>query len=188
VIERADDGQTLEGRRYHRPVRRLGVTLAVGLALGGLGAASASAKLSPVEQQWVKPLLTVYNDENEALTLVQPEERATGALVYGSGKNNTLLTATLIEFVACPRSVRAAGKPPSVMLARFYTDLVDSCARLSAGGNDVGKAIGQIRVGNATGARADLVASLSELVKGSKLLAAAEKQLIALGGKSVFEA
>ena len=169
-------------------MHRLGVTLAVGLALGALGAAPASARLSPVEQQWVKPLLTVYNDENEALTLVQPEERATGALVYGSGKNNKLLTATLIEFIACPQSVKAAGKPPSVRLETFYTDMVDSCSHLSAGGNDVGKAIGQIRVGNGKGARADLVASLSELVKGSKLLAAAEKQLMAIGGKSVFEA
>jgi hypothetical protein len=187
VIEQADE-QALEGRRYHRSVRRLGVTLAVGLALGGLGAAPAGARLSPVEQRWVKPLLTLYNDENAALTLVQSEERATGALVYGSGKNNKLLTATLIVFIACPQSVKAAGKPPSVRLVTFYSDLVDSCSHLSAGGNDVGKAIGEIRAGNGKGARAELVASLAELVQGSKLLAEAEKQLMVFGGKSVFAA
>lgn len=169
-------------------MRRRLLVLATVAVLAAAGAAGASARLSPVEQHWVTPLLKVYNVESASLSVVQQEERATDALVAGSGKNNTLLTETLLEFVECPSAVKAAGKPPSVRLETFDSDMVASCAHLAAGGNDVGKAIGQIRSGDVARARSDLEASLTEFVAGSKLLAAAERQLMVIGGKSVFAA
>lgn len=176
------------GRRYHRGILRLALTLGTVLALAAFAAAGAQARLSPVEQRWVTPLLKVYNVEAAGLSVVQDEERASDALVAGSGRNNTLLTETLAAFVGCSAAVKAAGAPPSLRLQPFASDLAQSCAHLGAGGNDVGKAIGQIRSGDVTRARSDLEASLSQFVSGSTLLAAAERQLMAVGGRSVFEA
>ncbi len=69
-------------------------------ALLVLGAGSAAAKLSPVEQKWVEPLLKVYNVEAGNLSVVEAELGAKNALVVGA-KNDTLLTETLAGFVEC---------------------------------------------------------------------------------------
>jgi hypothetical protein len=169
-------------------VRRFALSLALVLLLTGLVAGSAAAKLSPVEQTWVKPMITIYNAMAANLGVVVDEEKASDALIAGSGKNNDLLTYTLSVFVSCPSEVKTVGEPPSVRLQAFYTDMVAACAALAGGGTDAGHAIGAIGKGKGALARSDLVASTSELSKGSKLLAAAEKQLAIVGGKNIFEA
>jgi hypothetical protein len=136
----------------------------------------------------VTPLLKVYNVENASLRAVQQQERATDALVVGSGRNNTLLTETLLQFIDCPAAVKADGGPPSLRLATFATDMAEACVHLATGGNDVGKAIGEVHLADVARARVYLESSLAEFVAGSKLLAAAERQLRVVGGKSVFSA
>ncbi len=169
-------------------MRRLVLTLALTLVAAGLGAGGAAARLSPDEQAWVKPVLKIYDAMAANLGVVVDEERASDALIPRSGKNNTLLTYTLTVFVSCPAEVKAAGSPPSLRLGAFYADMVSACGALAAGANDVAKALGQILKGDGSRARSDLAASTPELLHGSKLLTAAEKQLMAIGGKAVFEA
>jgi hypothetical protein len=169
-------------------VRRFAITLLAGLALVALGAGSAAAKLSPVEQTWVKPLLKVYDVEAANLSVVEPELRASDALIAASGTNNTRLTDTLAGFVECASVVKKAGPVPSLRLQGFLTDLLDSCSHLSTGAQDIAHAIGQISQGNGVKASTYLKASTPALLAGSKLLAAAQKQLTIIGGKNIFEA
>jgi hypothetical protein len=175
-------------------MRLILVSAACSLALTALVASAATAaparatKLSPTEQKWVTPLLKVFNVMNAELHLVLSEEAADNALIAASGKNNTLLTKTLIAFADCTPAVKSVGKVPSVRMTAFLTALESSCTHLSAGAHDVGKAIGAIGKANSKLAKSYLIQSTSQFKTGSNFLAVAEKQLIAIGGKSIFTA
>jgi hypothetical protein len=169
-------------------VLRFVIAIFVGCALLALAAGSAAAKLSPVEQKWVEPLLKVYNVEAGNLGVVEAELGAKNALIAQSGKSNTLLTDTLAGFVECTSVVKQAGVAPSLRLDAFRTDMLDSCSHLSTGAQDIARAIGEISQGNGVRASTYLKASTPALEAGSKLLEAAQKQLTLIGGKNIFEA
>lgn len=176
-------------------MRGLAAMVAVA-ALVGLTAAVAAqaaptriAKLSRSEQKWVTPMISVWNDVNLNLHLVLDEEKAPNALIPGSGKNNTLLTKTLGVFASCTALVKRAGNPPSTRLVAFQTAMKGMCAHMVSGAQDVAKAIGAIyKKHDAKLAGSLLVQGTDEFKQGSALLATAQKQLMLIGGKSVFTA
>jgi hypothetical protein len=168
-------------------MRRVFVGVALASVLLALPA-SASAKLAPVEQAWLKPVLAIYNTMSRNLGVVVDEERATNALVAASGKNNTLLSETLALFVSCPSELKAAGPAPTTRLERLRAEMVDACAHLAAGGNDVALAIGSIARGDGSLARADLSRSTAALRAGASALAAAAKQAESVGSAAAVVA
>jgi hypothetical protein len=64
-------------------MRRL-VLLSVVVALAGVFTGAADAKLTPVEQKWVTPLISVWNVQNAGLHLVVQQASAKYALIGGS--------------------------------------------------------------------------------------------------------
>jgi hypothetical protein len=145
-------------------------------------------KLSASEQKWATPMITLWNSVNMNLHLVLPEAAAKNALIAGSGKNNTLLTKTLIVFVGCTAMAKNAGKPPSTRLVAFDEAIKSMCVQVGAGGHSIAKAIGAVGKGNQKLAVSFLTQATGQLKKGTIFLATAKKQLLLVGGKSVFTA
>jgi hypothetical protein len=162
--------------------------VAVCVTASAQAAPSRIEKLSASEQKWATPMITLWNSVNLNLHLVLPEAAATNALIAGSGKNNTLLTKTLIVFVGCTATVKNAGKPPSTRLVRFDEAIKSMCVQVGAGGHNIAKAIGAVGKGNQKLAVSLLTQATGQLKKGSSFLATAKKQLLLVGGKSIFTA
>jgi hypothetical protein len=162
-------------------VRRVVLVVAVAVGALALGVARAGALLSPAEQKWAEKVINVYNIEAAALNNVVAQEKAPGALVAASGAANTNLTKTLVVFASCPTWMRQYGKPPTARLMTFDADMVASCGHLYTGARDVAHAIGEFGLKNGPKGRGALAASFTELKAGSRLLAAAERQLAAIG-------
>lgn len=177
-------------------MRALAATFAVAafVALSALAAAEAaparSEKLTASEQKWVTPLISVWNDVNLNLHIIQGELRATNALVPGSGKNNTILTATLNVLVSCPDRVKKAGTPPSTRLVAFQTSMKAMCGYMAIGAHDIAKAIGALvsKKHDAKLAVSLITQATAQFKTGSTPLGTAQKQLIVIGGKNVFTA
>jgi len=170
-------------------MRRLGCLLLAVAALSGLAASEASAKLTPVEQKWVKPLLKTWNVQNAALLNVIAQASATNALVAGEKPQNQKLTLTLAALVSCvsPKNVvKAAGTPPSPRLKPFATALAAGCADDFYGANYFAKAIGAVAKGNETAVDTDLKNGVAKFKLGSAQITKAYKVLIAIGGKNIF--
>src|SRR5437868_6431726 len=91
------------------------------IALSGLAwVATAEAKLTPVEQTWAKPMISVWNEQNLALHVIIQAASAKDALVAGTA-NNKKLTVILNTFVVCKSLIKKAGSPPSPRLQTFAT-------------------------------------------------------------------
>lgn len=167
-------------------MRRLGCLLAV-LAVAGLGAQAASAKLTPAEQKWAKPVISVWNEQNLALHVVLQAASAKNALSVGS-TNNKKLTTILNTFIVCGPLLKKAGAPPSTRLRRFLTPLTNACTHDTAGANDFAKAVGAVKKGRTKLVQQDLTNGVAEFKLGTAALSKAYKALIAIGGKKVFVA
>jgi hypothetical protein len=162
-------------------VRRLALTSVLLCALPCFAAAGAAAKLTPAEQTWAAPVLKLDNSLAENLALVSEEERASGALIAGSGRNNTLLSATLGVFASCASELAAAGSPPGSRLESFDADMRGSCADLRAGALELAHAIGEVGKGDGPLASASLETAGARLAAGSHLLGLAERQIATVG-------
>lgn len=165
-------------------MRRFALMVGFAVTVLALFAGTASAKLSPAEQKWIHPLLTLFNAVDANLRVVIKEELAPDALVGQSGKNFATLNATLVVFANCPSAVSAAGSPPTTRLEPFDADMKSACAHIQAGALDVGHAIGEVDEGNGAPARAALEAATAEFSDGSDLLAAALHRLTVVSGGS----
>jgi len=174
-------------------MRGLAATLAVSALVGFCGTAALAAptrieKLSRSEQKWATPLITLWNSVNLNLHVVLAEEAAKNALIAGSGKNNTLLTKSLVVFASCSGEVKKAGKPVSTRLVAFDDAMRGMCGHLVSGASDVAKAIGAVGKGKGKLAGSLLTAATTEFKKATTLLATAQKQLLLIGGKNIFTA
>jgi hypothetical protein len=156
-------------------------------ALAGSLATAASAKLTPVEQKWAAPMITVWNTQNTLLQSVLQAAGAKNALVYGT-VNNRKLTLILNSFVVCGPSIKKAGSPPSSRLSAFTTALSNACTHDTAGANDFAKAVGAISKGRSTQAQTLLKQGVAAFKLGTTALSKAYHALVAVGGKSVFKA
>jgi hypothetical protein len=165
-----------------RPAALLGV-----LALACIAASSASAKLTPTEEKWAKPVISVWNEQNTALHLVIQAASATNALQAGSA-NNKKLTIVLNTFVVCTPLLKKAGAPPSPRLKAFLAALSTACSHDTTGANDFARAVGAYGKNNQTAVGADLKAGVAAFKVGTTYLNKAYKALTAVGGANIFKA
>jgi hypothetical protein len=155
--------------------------------VAGVATGPASAKLSPVEQRWVTPVIELYNLEVTALGHVQAYEHIV-IKDDGAGSALNALKTTLAVFATCPVAMKDVGAPPSVRLELFDHDMVVSCQHLNSGAEDIAHAVGEVRVGQGTPAATALEAATPQLEAGAKELGVAARLLESIGGKSTFEA
>jgi hypothetical protein len=175
-------------------MRRLLVLPALGIlatcVLAPLGGASG-ATLTPAEQKWVAPLVTVWNNQNQALTAVVAKATAKNALIAGEYPQNYQLTKTLSALIDCKEPadrIKRAGKPVSVRLTGFRDALNSACIHNLNGANDFAKAISQVGKSNYDGANKLIKSGYAEFKRGSAQLAKAYNSLVALGGPKTFKA
>ena len=162
--------------------------IAATLAVSTAGAAPArSAKLSLSEQRWARPMIAVWNGANRNLHLVLPEAAAKNAFIPGS-RDNALLTASLAVFASCSGQVKQAGRPPSARLTAFAASMKRMCAHLGTGAHQMAKAIGAVRKHNARLAASRLTEATSQFGQATRFLAAAQHQLLQVGGREAFVA
>jgi len=166
-------------------MRRLAVLLTAVAALGW--AASAEARLTPVEQTWAKPMISVWNEQNLALHVIIQAASAKNALIAGSA-NNKRLTVILNTFVVCGSLIKKAGNPPAPRLQPFATALGTACTHDSAGATDFAKAVGAVGKGKAAQSQTLLKAGIAEFKLGTASLSKAYKSLVAIGGANIFKA
>jgi len=160
------------------------LALAVLAALAASAAPAASAKLTPAEQKWAKPVVDLWNIENAGLLVVYKQATAKDALVAGT-KTNLALSKTLANFVQCPAILKKIGTSPSGLKA-VSVSMTTSCARLSSGAHDVAKGIGQIGKRNQDAGTKLVLQGFGKFKKASTSLAVARRQLLAVGAKSLF--
>ena len=165
---------------------KLGVAL-LGAVVACLLAAGASAKLTPVEQTWAKPMIAVWNQQNVALQVVLQAASAKDALVYGSA-NNKKLNVILNTFVVCGPAIKKAGTPPSPRLKAFADALGTACTHDTNGAHDIAKVVGAVRKGKTAQLQALLQGSAAEFKLGTAALTKAYKSLLAIGGANIFKA
>jgi hypothetical protein len=157
----------------------------------GLFAGAAQAKLTPAEQAWAKPLITIWNVQNAGLHLVGPQAAAKNAMVAGEKPQNLALTKTLYALISCKQPtdlIKKAGTPPSPRLISFRDALSTACTHNGNGANDVAKAIGAQTKGNGPLEASYLTKASAEFKLGSAAITKAYKVLLAIGGKSIFVA
>ena len=172
-------------------MRKLAFLLLAASAVSALGAGSANAKLTPIEQKWVDPLIQAWNVQNAGLRVVIAQAAAKNALIAGEKPENLALSRTLVALVSCEtpkNAVKAAGAVPSPRLEPFAKALAAGCADDFYGSNYFAKAIGAVKVGNETLAAADLKKGVAEFTAGSTQIKKAYHVLLSVGGKSIFVA
>ena len=163
----------------------------LGAVLCGLSAGSAQAKLTPTEEKWAKPLITIWNLQNAGLHLVGAQAAAKNALVAGEKPQNLALTKTLFALISCKQPtdlIKKAGTPPSQRMVAFRDALNNACIHNGTGANDVAKAVGAVTKGNLKLEGSYLAQASSEFKLGSAAIVKAYNALIAVGGKSIFTA
>lgn len=166
-------------------MRRAVLVVGLTAALAGLGAGAAQAKLSPTEEKWAKPAISVWNDQNAALNVVIRVAAAKDALVPGTANGNKL-RLVLNTFVVCGPLLKKAGAPPTLRLKAFSTALGTACTHDSAGAHDFAKAVGAFTQGKGKLGTSYINQGIAAFKLGGMALASARKSLIAIGGKSIF--
>ena len=172
-------------------VRFLAATVAT-FSLLGLATAVAqaaptrTAKLTPAEEKWVKPVVNVFNVVNAGLGVVGKQTTADGALVPGTKANKTLIV-TLGVFVDCGAAIKRAKAPPTTRLKPVASSMTNACAFLKKGALGVANGVSTIyKRNNAKLASLQIQAAFKDFAKGTQQLASAQRRLLTLGGKNVF--
>ncbi len=163
----------------------------IAAAVCGLFAGSAQARLTPVEEKWATPLITIWNLQNAGLHLVIGQASAKNALVAGEKPHNLALTKTLYALISCKQpidQIKKAGAPPSPRLVAFRDALNSACIHDANGANDFAKAIGAVTKGNSKLTQSLLAQGVAEFKLGSAQVKKAYTALILIGGKSIFTA
>ncbi len=168
-------------------MRALLAILAVSL-LGAVLASAApakTAKLTPSEEKWAKPVVNVWNVMNAGLLVVGDQTTANDALIPGT-KTNYALTKTLANFISCTPALKKAGASPE-RLGTFSSSMKKACTHLGTGAHGVADGIATIyKKHNGKLGAAQITAAFAEFKQGSTLLAKARSQLFALGGSNIF--
>jgi len=166
-------------------MRRLAVLVTALAALGWT--AAAEAKLTPIEEKWAKPMVSVWNQQNLALHVVLQAASAKNAFVVGTA-NNKRFTVILNTFVVCGAEIKKAGAPPSPRLTTFAGSLTTACTHNTAGAHAFAKSIGAVRAGKTTQSETLLKQGVAEFKLGTAALGKAYKSLVAIGGQNIFKA
>jgi hypothetical protein len=170
---------------------RRGLIAASALAAAAIVTPLAGAVLTPAEQSWLAPLITIWNVQNDHLKVVVAQAEARDALIVGERPANETLTYTLAALASCKQPkdlIKQAGAPPSARLAGFRSELDAACVDDLDGANDFAKAIGAVREANYSLETALLKSGLVEFGKGRDELARAYLAVVSVGGKVVFKA
>jgi hypothetical protein len=160
-------------------------TFGAAVAAAALLAPGAGATLTPAEQAWVKPLITIWNVQNKSLKVVIPQALKPKALIAGSKPDNLNLTNTLVALANCkqPRDlIRKAGAPPTKRLVTFRDALNSACIHDQNGANDFAKAIGAVTKARTAQVSPLLQQGTSEFKKATLQLTKAYNSLQGLGG------
>ena len=169
-------------------MRRFAALTAV-LAVAGLVASGAQAKLTQKEETWAAPLIKVWNTQNTALKKVLSQAAANGALIAGERPHNYALTQTLAALVDCkaPKDkIKLAGAPPTARLLGFRSQLSAACTANYNGAVDFAKAIGAVTKNKMSAVKTYLAAGVAQFKKGTLALAKAYNAMVVLGGKNIF--
>jgi hypothetical protein len=178
-------------------VQRFRWAALVAVAAAAVSAGTASAKLTPVEQKWVTPLIQVWNAQNAGLQLVIKTASAKNALVLGEKPENERLAVVIGTLLSCKKpkdQIKLAGNPPSARLKRFVTALNQACVHDQAGAADFTKAIlaysdKKSKAATRTAAtNAWLAKGIAEFKKGTAQLKIAYTTITKLGGGKLFTA
>ena len=167
-------------------------TILLAVALAGLAAGTASAKLTPVEEKWVVPLIKIWEKQNAGLNLVIPTATANNSagMVPGTADNQKLVTvlAALLDCKVPADRIKKAGTPPSPRLTSFRDALNSACIHDANGAHDFAKAIAAFAKAKNTLGRTLLTNGVGEFKKGTAQISKAYKAITAIGGKNIFTA
>ena len=168
------------------------LTLVLGGAILGMslvGGASATparaTRLTPVEQKWVKPLLAVWQAQNDGLNLVLKEAAAPNAFLIGSKPNNQKLATILGALLSCKQpadTIKRAGAPPSARLNTFLATLDAACIDDENGAHAFTKAMVAYTANQGPLTATMIKQGIADFKLGSAEIAKAYKSLTSLGG------
>jgi hypothetical protein len=161
-----------------------GAVLATGLAGEASATPARAAKLTPAEQKWVKPLLAVWQAQNDGLNLVLRQAAATNALLVNSNPNNKKLQTILGALVSCKKpadAIKLAGAPPTARLDPFLATLDAACIYDANGANAFAKAMIAYTANKGPLTAAMIKQGIVEFKLGSVEITKAYKSLTSLG-------
>ncbi len=161
-----------------------GVVLAAALTGGASAAPARATRLTPSEQKWVKPLLAVWQAQNDGLNLVLKQAEAPNAFLIGSKPNNKKLETILGALLSCkkPRdSIKLAGSPPTARLDSFLATLDAACIYDENGAQAFAKAMIAYTDNQGPRTASMIKLGIAEFKLGSAEIAKSYKSLTALG-------
>jgi hypothetical protein len=162
-----------------------GVVLATALAGGANATPARTAKLTPREQKWVKPLLAVWQAQNDGLNLVLRQAAAPNAFLIGSKPNNQKLGTILGALLSCKKpsdSIKRAGAPPTARLDTFLATLDAACIDDENGAHAFTRAMIAYTANQGPLTATTIKQGIADFKLGSAEIAKAYKSLTALGG------
>ncbi|HEY4349319.1 MAG TPA: hypothetical protein VGM80_17215 [Gaiellaceae bacterium] len=163
-----------------------GIGLLVSFAATAAAATTHATTLTPAEQKWVAPLITVWNNQNTGLRLVIQQAGLPNAFVMGSKPNNEKLAIVLGDLLSCKRPqdrIQRAGKAPSARIAVFGAQLNAACIHDQNGAHAFSKAMVAFTGNQPAKVTNGLIKQgIAEFKKGSAQITKAYKSLTAIGG------
>jgi hypothetical protein len=161
-----------------------GVALGLSLTGGASASPSRAAKLTPAEQRWVKPLLAVWQAQNDGLNLVLRQAAAPNALLVDSNPNNKKLQTILGALLSCKQpadAIKLAGAPPSARLDPFLVTLDAACIEDGNGAHALTKAMIAYTANQGPLTAAMIKQGITYFKLGSAEIAKAYRSLTSLG-------
>jgi hypothetical protein len=162
-----------------------GVVLGMSLAGGASATPARTARLTPAEQKWVKPLLTVWQAQNDGLNLVLKQAAAPNAFLVNSKPNNKKLETILGALLSCKKpadTIKRAGAPPTARLDTFLATLDAACIDDANGAQAFTKAMIAYTANQGPLTATMIKQGIADFKLGSTEIAKAYKSLTALGG------
>jgi len=162
-----------------------GALLATSVAVGASATPARTATLTPGEQKWVKPLLAVWQAQNDGLNLVLKQAAAPNAFLINSKPNNQKLETILGALLSCKKpsdSIKKVGAPPTARLDTFLATLDAACIDDENGAHAFTKAMIAYTANQGPLMATTIKQGIADFKQGSTEIAKAYKSLTALGG------
>lgn len=156
--------------------------LVVSLAVALVAAPAASAKLTPREEAWVKPLLPLVNSTARDVNGLQKQVSDPAALTVGT-KQNLALTLTLARLVQCTPKLKRLGPPPTARLRPVGSSMGAACTYLGSAGHLFARWIGSLRSAPKATSKALLARAAAQFGLGRTALLQTRTRLVALGAR-----
>jgi hypothetical protein len=154
--------------------------LVVSLAAALVAAPAASAKLTPREEAWVRPVLVLVNAAAKDVRTLPQQVGDPAALTVGT-KQNLALTLTLSRLVSCTPRLKRLGAPPTARLRPAASSLAAACTYLGSAGHLFARWIGSLRSAPKATSKDLLARAAAQFGLGKTALLQARSRLVALG-------